>query len=226
MKRTDPNLRTIQRLGGDAFKTWLGAMLVENPNGLGSELIESTSSTNNVRDADDVLRAAEMLRWIERTAFDPSISQQAFGGLQYAGGIGCASDDAKKHHASWFMWRIIDREAVEAFVGDKKPERTAYEFGDVVGYAPAFVAQIQGGARMRKATGTIVGWSTLKTDKGEVFPRVRWSDDPKWEPECVSPMYEGASCKNYDMKKNVCLTHDLVPYTARAVSPAAIRKLT
>jgi hypothetical protein len=220
---TNKHLLTLRLRGGDAFRVWLGRMLVDNPNGLGSELVESTTGPDNVSACDDVLRAAEALGWIERTAFAPSVSRRAFGGLQYSGGIDRASDDAKKHHASWFMWRVVDREAVEAFVGDKKPAPGSFALGDLVRYDPAFVRQCGDVAEMRRATGTVVGFSELRTNAGVPFPRVKWSDDPEKEPECASPYFEGG-CSRLNVRTNRCPDHPLVPYAARAISPAGVRR--
>lgn len=216
------NLTTINRHGGPAFKTWLGRMLAENPNGLGSELVETMPGAMNGHDADDVLRAAEALGWIERTMLAPSVSQQAFGGLQY-GRLSTTSDDTKKHHASWFMWRVIDRTAIDTFVGDAKPPTTSYKIGDDVRYNPAFVRQIQGGTLMLKARGVVVGFSTLKTGAGAPFPRVAWDDDPKDEVECASTRFLG-SCGRYVRRTDSCPDHGRVPYVRCAVSPSAIRK--
>lgn len=226
MTTSEQHLQTIRVRGGDAFKTWLGAMLAENPNGLGSELVESTPGSDNVSAVDDALRAAEALGWIERTALAPSVSQQAFGGLQYASKIGDAPDYVKKHHASWFMWRIIDRETVETFVGDKKPAPEGYQIGEIVGWRPAHLRSIgmQNDKGMRKAEGKVVGFSSMTTRDGIRFPRVSWSDDPKDEVECVSTYFE-ESCGGYDRKTDSCPRHGRIPYAARAVSPAAIRRL-
>lgn len=61
------------------FKAWLGGMLVDNPNGLGSELVTSLKGSDNAARADALLEAATRLGWIERTTYAPSDEQRFLG---------------------------------------------------------------------------------------------------------------------------------------------------
>ena len=209
------------------WKAWLGSMLVDNPNGLGSELVMALRGSDNPARADTLLEAATRLGWIERTGYAPSVEQQFFG----VGGVpGSALDTSKASsvkgfHGQLWMFRIIDRAAVEAHVGDAKPERATYVTSDAVKYRPAFVAQIQGGTRMRKMLGRVVGFSTLRTDDGVPFPRVAWDADPNDEPACQAPVDEPPRCRDAGSKGalHVC-SCPRVPYRARPVHPANIVK--
>lgn len=167
-------LQHLQSIATPRFKQWLGNMLVSNPNGLGHDLIEGNTDSLNTQpaDFDNMLRYAEMLEWIERTAFQPSISQCAFYGLQY-GNI-CNTDQfVKDHHASWFMWRILDKTSIELFLGSEMPERPTFELGERVKYnAGALVQMGKDGAKRR---GTIVGFCSGSMGH---FPRIKWDD---WE---------------------------------------------
>lgn len=209
---------TLRIRASDAWKGWLGLMLVENPNGLGSELVEALPGPNNASDADDLLAAAERLGWIERTAFAPSISQQAFFGLQYPGGVG-RSETARAFHGQLHMFRVVDRAAVSAYVGASMPIPTLYRLRDEVRYRPEFVRQIRGGKEMARARGRVVGFSF-----GGKMPRVAWSDDPATEPACQAPIDEPPACKNPGKGARHECSCPRVPYAARAVSPAAIKR--
>lgn len=216
------------------FRQWL-ANLAESREALGSELAETCTDTLNTQpaDYDTMLRRCEELGWIARSFFAPSISQQAFGGLTYSGSIHNTSDDAKRVHTTWFAWRAVDVEAIKSFCGQTKPDKTNYAIGDVVRYAPLFVAQICGGTAMRKARGRVVGFSTLRLDDGTSYPRVAWDDNPKDEPACQAPVDEPPrcvtnSCKGCEKPWCVCPRAKVcacprVPYAARPVHPKAIR---
>jgi hypothetical protein len=216
-------LTTIQIHGSAEWKAWLGAMLVHNPNGLGSELVETLKGTDNVARADTLLAAATSLGWIERTGYAPSDEQRFFG----VGGVsGSALETSKASsvrdfHGQLYLYRVSDRAAVEAHVGADKPKAQRFELGDVVKYNPAFVAQIQGGASMRKARGRVVGYAFNGTR-----PRVSWDDDPTTEPACQAPVEEPPVCvTNAGLRLCACAC-PRVPYVARAVSPSAIQKTT
>ncbi len=221
------NLSLLKALTTPHFRQWL-ANLADSREVLGSELAETCMDTLNTQpaDYDSMLRRCEGLGWISRSFFAPSISQQAFGGLMYAGGIAKASDDAKCVHATWFAWRAVDVDAIKSFCGQTKPHKTNYAIGDLVKYAPLFVAQIQGGKAMRKACGRVVGYSTLRLDDGTPYPRVAWDDDPKDEPACQAPVDEAPRCVTNtrpDGARTKRCECPRVPYTARPVHPKAIR---
>jgi hypothetical protein len=216
-------LSRLRSLSTKFLHVWLRGLL-DNRQALGSELVESAHGfpVRMPVDYDDMLSACETLGWIERSFFAPSVSQQAFCGLQY-GNLATASDDAKKLHASWFAWRVIDAAAVESFIGNTPSTKTKIVVGDLVKWSPLFVAQIQGGAAMRNVFGTVVGFSTgLMSD----FPRVTWDDDPKDEPACQAPIEKPPPCvtntSGLRVKRCAC---SRVPYAARPVSPKAIRRV-
>jgi hypothetical protein len=219
----------LQYLATAHFKAWL-ASLVESREALGSELVEACADGLNTQPADFdlMLRHCEDLGWIARSFFAPSVSAQAFGGLMYHGGVHHASDDAKRIHASWYAWRIVDAEAARSFCGQTKSAKTNYQIGDRVKYAPLFIEQIRGGESMRKARGHVVGFSTLRLDDGTPYPRVAWSDDPKDEPACQAPIEDAPICATSAKTNGVRLAACSCPrvaYTARAVHPKAIRSV-
>lgn len=222
----DP-LTTIRIHASPEFKAWLGGMLVDNPNGLGSDLVVALNGSDNAARADTLLAAATALGWIERTAYAPSTEQLFFGvgGLPGSALETSKASSVKAFHGQLWMHRIADRAAVESFVGDPKPARETYALGDLVRYRPAFVAQIQGGARMRKMTGRVVGFSTLRTNDGAPFPRVAWDSDPQTEPACEQPIDDPPRCPLAGKGALRNCSCPRVPYRARAVNPGAIRKV-
>ena len=62
------------------------------------------------------------------------------------------------------MFRILDREAVAAHVGDKMPKKAAFRPGDVVKYRAAFVRQI-GMPSAKRDRFTVVPCETCKLDR-------------------------------------------------------------
>lgn len=215
---TASDLSRLRALSTKHFRQWL-ANLAESREALGSELVETAPGfpTRSPVDFDDMLRLCESLGWITRSFFAPSISAQAFNGLQY-GALSRASDEAKQIHASWYAWRVVDAEAIKSFCGQTTTTKTNYAIGDRVKYAPLFVAQVQGGAAMRKARGVVVGL----TDDGR--PRVSWSDDPKDEPACQALVDDPPKCiTNTNGVRSKACACPRVPYGARAVHPKAIR---
>ena len=139
MSAKDEATRMISIHSCDAFRVWLGDMLVSNPNGMGSELVTSLPGVDNSARADALLRAAEELGWIERTAFAPSDEQEFFG---VGGSASINSKSTQEFHPQLHMFRILDREAVASHVGDKMPKKAAFRPGDVVKYRAAFIRQI------------------------------------------------------------------------------------
>jgi len=217
-------LQSLILLASPHFKALLHG-LAESREALGSDLAETCTDSLNTQpaDYDSMLRHCEALDWIRRSFFAPSVSQQAFGGLTSHGGIANTSDDAKKIHASWFAWRIVDRVAVESFAGANKSTKAKFVLDDLVKWAPMFIARIQGGAAMRKVCGVVVGFSTGSMSE---FPRVTWDDDPKDEPACQAPVDDPPRCVTNtrpDGARTKRCECPRVPYAARPVNPKAIR---
>jgi hypothetical protein len=198
-------------------------MLVHNLNGLGSELVEMLKGPDNAARADTLLAAATSLGWIERTGYAPSTEQLFFFGVGGVPGSALETSKAssvKGFHGQLYLYRVTDRAAVEAHVGADRPKAQRFELGDVVKYAPAFVAQIQGGATMRRMRGRVVGYGF-----GGTHPRIAWDADPATEPACQAPVEVPPACvTNKGARLRACAC-PRVPYAARAVSPSAIQRV-
>lgn len=175
----------LKIFASDAWRAWLAAMLDDNPNGLGSELVLALPGPDNSTRADSLLAAARAAQWLERTFLAPSESQLFLGLGGKFGADVIKSKTTTDHHGQLWAWRIIDREAVETHVG-KRQAPAAFELGELVKYKRAFVEQVRGGADMRKRVGRVVGFiADMRDQKGRAFPRVLWRDQT--EAHAVAP---------------------------------------
>lgn len=199
------DLLTLRSLGGDPGRRWLASLLTAEQ--CGSCLVMALEGSDNVARADSMLAALERLGWAERSVFAPSREQQFFG---VGGSFKIDAPSVKAHHGQLWTWRATPhgRDAIAEFTADL-PRPSALVVGDEVRYRPSFVAQIQGGAGMRRVRGVVVGYAL-----GDHAVRVRWDDDPSEERARESPYWEGEG----DPERRV-------PFVARAVARAAVQRV-